>query len=222
MRRKQKELRRHHLRRPSTCSGRKASRLSRLSASCSAPDWTPRSLLRDPNDGKRTITCLSWHPDDNQKLAAAYSCLEFQKASRLTCLDSYIWDIGGWIRQIAPTPAHARLCCCLRESQQTRDNAEASLCAGLSGLQPQRLAHPAGRLLQRADKWVPIQALGSVCSIFLNLRVCLFQRTGTPAGVASQWKPPRWNRVTETRSTRSSGCSRRRERTPFQPPPMDR
>lgn len=109
MRRKQKELRRHHLQRPSTCSGRKASRPSRLSASCSAPDWTLRSFLRDPNDGKRTITCLSWHPDDNQKLAAAYSCLEFQKASRLTCLDSYIWDIGEWIRQIALTPAHARL-----------------------------------------------------------------------------------------------------------------
>ncbi|XP_037548701.1 dynein intermediate chain 2, axonemal [Nematolebias whitei] len=51
------------------------------------------SIFRDPNELKRTITGLSWHPDGGRKLAAAYSCLEFQKASRNTSLDSYIWDI---------------------------------------------------------------------------------------------------------------------------------
>uniref|UniRef100_H3CAY4 Dynein, axonemal, intermediate chain 2b n=1 Tax=Tetraodon nigroviridis TaxID=99883 RepID=H3CAY4_TETNG len=49
--------------------------------------------FRDPNEGRRSLTCLSWHPDDRRRLAAAYCCLEFQKASGLACLDSYIWDI---------------------------------------------------------------------------------------------------------------------------------
>uniref|UniRef100_A0A3Q2ZT59 Dynein axonemal intermediate chain 2 n=1 Tax=Kryptolebias marmoratus TaxID=37003 RepID=A0A3Q2ZT59_KRYMA len=51
------------------------------------------NVFRDPNELKRTITGLSWHPDGGRKLAAAYSCLEFQKTSRNTSLDSYIWDI---------------------------------------------------------------------------------------------------------------------------------
>lgn len=49
---------------------------------------------RDPNELKRTVTGLSWHPDGGRKLAAAYSCLEFQKASSDMSLDSYIWDVG--------------------------------------------------------------------------------------------------------------------------------
>lgn len=52
-------------------------------------------VLRDPNELKRTVTALSWHPDGGSKLAAAYSCLEFQKTSRDMSLNSYIWDIGG-------------------------------------------------------------------------------------------------------------------------------
>lgn len=52
--------------------------------------------LRDPNEVKRTVTGLSWHPDGGRKLATAYSCLQFQKCSRDTSLDSYIWDVGGW------------------------------------------------------------------------------------------------------------------------------
>lgn len=52
-------------------------------------------VLRDPNVLKRTVTGLSWHPDGGRKLAAAYSCLEFQKTSKDMSLDSYIWDIGG-------------------------------------------------------------------------------------------------------------------------------
>uniref|UniRef100_A0A674PMN7 Dynein, axonemal, intermediate chain 2b n=2 Tax=Takifugu rubripes TaxID=31033 RepID=A0A674PMN7_TAKRU len=51
------------------------------------------NVFRDPNDVKRTVSCLSWHPDGNQKLAAAYSCLQFQRTSTVMCLDSYIWDI---------------------------------------------------------------------------------------------------------------------------------
>uniref|UniRef100_A0A3Q3GGK1 Dynein axonemal intermediate chain 2 n=1 Tax=Labrus bergylta TaxID=56723 RepID=A0A3Q3GGK1_9LABR len=46
-----------------------------------------------PNELKRTVTGLSWHPDGGRKLAAAYSCLEFQKSSRDLSVDSYIWDV---------------------------------------------------------------------------------------------------------------------------------
>ncbi|XP_046709967.1 dynein axonemal intermediate chain 2 [Silurus meridionalis] len=51
------------------------------------------NVFRDPNEVKRTATCLSWHPDGNRKLAVAYSSLEFQKYSKDICYDSYIWDI---------------------------------------------------------------------------------------------------------------------------------
>ncbi|XP_030597803.1 dynein intermediate chain 3, ciliary [Archocentrus centrarchus] len=51
------------------------------------------SIFRDPNEVKRTVTSLSWHPDGGRKLAVAYSCLEFQKSSKDLSLDSYIWDV---------------------------------------------------------------------------------------------------------------------------------
>ncbi|CAJ1054150.1 dynein intermediate chain 2%2C axonemal isoform X1 [Xyrichtys novacula] len=51
------------------------------------------NVFSDPNELRRTITDLSWHPDGARKLAAAYSCLEFQKSCRGLSLDSYIWDI---------------------------------------------------------------------------------------------------------------------------------
>lgn len=44
---------------------------------------------------KRTVSGLSWHPDGGRKLAAAYSCLKFQKPSAAVSLDSFIWDVGG-------------------------------------------------------------------------------------------------------------------------------
>nr|XP_015826641.2 dynein axonemal intermediate chain 2 [Nothobranchius furzeri] len=56
------------------------------------------SVFRDPNELKRAITGLSWHPDGGRKLAAAFSCLKFQKISKDMSLDSYIWDIDNPIR----------------------------------------------------------------------------------------------------------------------------
>ncbi|XP_051907210.1 dynein axonemal intermediate chain 2 isoform X1 [Hippocampus zosterae] len=50
-------------------------------------------VFRDPNRVKRTVSCLSWHPDGGRKLAAAYSCLDFQKASADMSPDAYIWDL---------------------------------------------------------------------------------------------------------------------------------
>uniref|UniRef100_A0A3B3XC03 Dynein, axonemal, intermediate chain 2b n=1 Tax=Poecilia mexicana TaxID=48701 RepID=A0A3B3XC03_9TELE len=47
----------------------------------------------DPNQVKRTITGLSWHPDGGRKLAAAYCSLDFQKSPPDMSFDSYIWDL---------------------------------------------------------------------------------------------------------------------------------
>ncbi|XP_060948510.1 dynein axonemal intermediate chain 2-like [Limanda limanda] len=58
-----------------------------------SPSAKTINVFRDPNEVKRTVTALSWHPDCGSKLAAAYSCLEFQKTSKDMSLDSYIWDI---------------------------------------------------------------------------------------------------------------------------------
>lgn len=62
-------------------------------SSCEAPSAKTINVFRDPNDIKRTATSISWYPDGAQKLAVAYSILEFQKTAPNTCLDSYIWDI---------------------------------------------------------------------------------------------------------------------------------
>ncbi|XP_069728508.1 dynein axonemal intermediate chain 2 [Phaenicophaeus curvirostris] len=51
------------------------------------------NIIRDPNATKRTATCLSWHPDGHQKLAVAYSSLEFQRKVKDMSFDSYIWDV---------------------------------------------------------------------------------------------------------------------------------
>lgn len=53
------------------------------------------SSCRDPQQVKRTVSSLSWHPDDGRKLAASYCCLQFQRHPAGLSLDSYVWDIGG-------------------------------------------------------------------------------------------------------------------------------
>ncbi|XP_029934007.1 dynein intermediate chain 3, ciliary [Myripristis murdjan] len=50
------------------------------------------TFFRDPNEVKRTATSLSWHPTGSPKMAVAYSCLEFQRATEEMSFDSYIWD----------------------------------------------------------------------------------------------------------------------------------
>uniref|UniRef100_A0A7N6FGR4 Dynein, axonemal, intermediate chain 2b n=2 Tax=Anabas testudineus TaxID=64144 RepID=A0A7N6FGR4_ANATE len=69
------------------------------------------NVFRDPNEVKRTVTGLSWHPDGGRKLAAAYSCLEFQRATRDMSLDSYIWDIENPNRpEMTLKPASPLVC----------------------------------------------------------------------------------------------------------------
>uniref|UniRef100_A0A3P9PQB1 Dynein axonemal intermediate chain 2 n=1 Tax=Poecilia reticulata TaxID=8081 RepID=A0A3P9PQB1_POERE len=57
------------------------------------PTAKTKSVFRDPNQVKRTITSLSWHPDGGRKLAAAYCSLDFQKSPPDMSFDSYIWDL---------------------------------------------------------------------------------------------------------------------------------
>ncbi|XP_075881781.1 dynein axonemal intermediate chain 2-like isoform X2 [Nelusetta ayraudi] len=61
--------------------------------SLEAPAANTVSLLRDPQQVKRTVSSLSWHPDDGRKLAASYCCLQFQRRPAGLSLDSYVWDI---------------------------------------------------------------------------------------------------------------------------------
>ncbi|KAK9527046.1 hypothetical protein VZT92_015711 [Zoarces viviparus] len=69
------------------------------------------NVFRDPNELKRTVTGLSWHPDGGRKLAAAYCCLEFQKTSRDMSPDSYIWDIENPNRpEMTLKPASPLVC----------------------------------------------------------------------------------------------------------------
>jgi len=57
------------------------------------PSIKTYNVYRDPNPIKRAASCVSWYPDDNHKIAVAYSILQFQKMPANMCLDSYIWDI---------------------------------------------------------------------------------------------------------------------------------
>ncbi|XP_039646998.1 dynein intermediate chain 2, axonemal isoform X2 [Perca fluviatilis] len=69
------------------------------------------NVFRDPNEVKRTVSGLSWHPDGGRKLAAAYSCLQFQRSSRDMSLDSYIWDIENPNRpEMTLKPASPLVC----------------------------------------------------------------------------------------------------------------
>ncbi|XP_069581767.1 dynein axonemal intermediate chain 2 [Brachyistius frenatus] len=69
------------------------------------------NVFRDPNEGRRTVTGLSWHPDGGRKLAAAYSCLEFQRSCGDVSLDSYIWDVENPNRPEATLKPASPLVC---------------------------------------------------------------------------------------------------------------
>jgi dynein intermediate chain 2 len=51
------------------------------------------NVYRDPCDQKRSVSAMSWYPDQATKLAVAYSILEFQKAPEGISTDSYIWNV---------------------------------------------------------------------------------------------------------------------------------
>ncbi|XP_078257962.1 dynein axonemal intermediate chain 2 [Rhinoraja longicauda] len=51
------------------------------------------NVFSDPNIIKRTVSHISWHPDQGRKMAISYCCLEFQKIVFDTNTESYIWDM---------------------------------------------------------------------------------------------------------------------------------
>jgi dynein intermediate chain 2 len=53
------------------------------------------NIMRDPNDIKRSVSHISWYPDGAQKLAAAYSILEFQRSPVGMNPNSFVWDISN-------------------------------------------------------------------------------------------------------------------------------
>ncbi|KAI8806510.1 WD40-repeat-containing domain protein [Cladochytrium replicatum] len=56
--------------------------------------WAKSSnVYRDPNEVKRAATQVSWYPDDGNKIAVAYSVLQFQQMPSNMSMDSYIWDV---------------------------------------------------------------------------------------------------------------------------------
>ncbi|KAF7643978.1 hypothetical protein LDENG_00230160 [Lucifuga dentata] len=69
------------------------------------------NVFRDPNEVKRTVSSLSWHPGGCRKLAAAYCCLEFQKASKDMSMDSYVWDVENPNRPELTLRAESPLVC---------------------------------------------------------------------------------------------------------------
>lgn len=50
------------------------------------------NVYRDPLNGKRQITHLSWSPDQGNRLAASYCNVNFKKSSNIN-YTSYIWEI---------------------------------------------------------------------------------------------------------------------------------
>ncbi|KAI9187997.1 hypothetical protein H9P43_002388 [Blastocladiella emersonii ATCC 22665] len=57
------------------------------------PSAKTLNVYRDPNPVKRAATALSWYPEDGNKIAVAYSVLDFQRTPMGMTYESYIWDI---------------------------------------------------------------------------------------------------------------------------------
>lgn len=59
------------------------------------PSCRTLAVFRDPNEIKRSATHISWHPDQPNKMAVAYSILQFQQMPEKMGMNSYIWDINN-------------------------------------------------------------------------------------------------------------------------------
>lgn len=56
------------------------------------PEIKMINVFRDPKSPSRSVSYVSWYPDDPTKMAVAYSILEFQKAPDGVSTDSYVWN----------------------------------------------------------------------------------------------------------------------------------
>ncbi|KAI9223721.1 WD40-repeat-containing domain protein [Blastocladiella britannica] len=57
------------------------------------PSAKTLNVYRDPNSVKRSASYVSWYPEDGNKVAVAYSMLDFQRTPMGMTYESYIWDI---------------------------------------------------------------------------------------------------------------------------------
>ena len=60
------------------------------------PSAKTLSVFKDPNEVKRTVSHISWHPDGGKKLAVAFAIMQFQdwRMEKMSNL-SYIWDVNN-------------------------------------------------------------------------------------------------------------------------------
>jgi len=58
------------------------------------PSCKTVSVFRDPNEIKRSVTHMCWHPDLPNKIACSYSILQFQQMPDKMPMSSYIWDVN--------------------------------------------------------------------------------------------------------------------------------
>ncbi|NXU75543.1 DNAI2 protein, partial [Oreotrochilus melanogaster] len=66
---------------------------------------------RDPNIIKRMATHISWNPNISEKLAVAYSNLQFQHSTKNMSFDSYIWDLENPNNpELSLTPSSPLVC----------------------------------------------------------------------------------------------------------------
>ena len=74
---------------------------------------------RDPGKTPRSVSCICWSPDGGNKLAGAYSILDFQKTDGSVKLDSLIWDIGEYQTNMFKKNVcvRARVCACYVKSK---------------------------------------------------------------------------------------------------------
>eukprot|EP00040_Diaphanoeca_grandis_P015603 m.79778 g.79778 ORF g.79778 m.79778 type:complete len:597 (-) comp25247_c1_seq1:98-1888(-) len=57
-----------------------------------APEIKMINVFRDPQTPSRSVSCMSWYPDDSSKFCVAYSILEFQKAPEGVSTNSYVFN----------------------------------------------------------------------------------------------------------------------------------
>lgn len=53
------------------------------------------AVFRDPNEIKRQANYITWHPEGPNKLAVAYSVLNFQQMPANMPIMSYVWDVNN-------------------------------------------------------------------------------------------------------------------------------
>jgi len=59
----------------------------------SPPSCRTVAVFRDPNETRRAVNSLSWHPEGPHKLAVSHCIMQFQKMPANMPVSSYIWDL---------------------------------------------------------------------------------------------------------------------------------